>query len=277
MSGSENPKSTDKNTDGDIRLVTPVTLSIGVAWIFFSCVIFGLYATKVGWKISRAPADWGDFGSLFGGVAGTTVALFALMALVQAVRIQRKELEFTKNEIKRISKQMIEQQKESRKQQFESTLQFLLELNRNNIESIRITRPNRKADRVGRTSLKYITRTLSTRDGDDIMKKYKSKYSEFSHHLANYFRILFQIAKFISDESYNIEFHMRIYKAQISEPEVLLLALNGLTENGENFKPLIEDHGLLEHLSEDQRTDIGLPLLKKYNKSAFGSRPLTPP
>jgi hypothetical protein len=182
MSGSENPKSTDKYTDGDIRLVTPVTLSIGAAWIVFSGVIFGLYAAKVGQKISRTPADWGDFGSLFGGVAGTTVALLALVALVQAVRMQRKELGFTKTEIKRISKRMTAQQEESRRQQFESTLQFLLELNRNNIESIRITRPSGKPDRVGRTSLKYITRGLSTIHGDDIMKSYELRYSDFSHH-----------------------------------------------------------------------------------------------
>jgi large-conductance mechanosensitive channel len=82
--------------------ITPVV----IAAAYFSVVlgvIYSLYSNIVPIEnrvfYSKAPADWGVFGDLVGGVLNPLVALFALVMLIKSVQIQRRELAETRKEL----------------------------------------------------------------------------------------------------------------------------------------------------------------------------------
>ncbi|MEP7301938.1 MAG: putative phage abortive infection protein [Caldimonas sp.] len=75
-------------------------------------------------------------------------------------------------------------------------------------------------------------------------------------HFDPYFRMLYEVFKHIAESSLTDRQKIQyanIARGQIGDGTVLLLALNGLTEDGYNFVKFIEGFGLLEHLPADCR------------------------
>ena len=64
------------------------------------------------------------------------------------------------------------------------------------------------------------------------------------------------------------QFYAQLVRAQLSSQEQLLLFYNCLHPVGENFKPLIEEFEMLEHLPKDRLLDEAH--VKLYNPPAFG-------
>lgn len=64
-------------------------------------------------------------------------------------------------------------------------------------------------------------------------------------------------------------FYIKLVRATLSEPELVVLALNGVyhEEGRAYFKPLIERYALLNNLSESARADFDLYNL--YEPEAF--------
>lgn len=257
-----------------IKLLSPTAVAFGAIAILLAVGTIAAYAVAVGGGPSRVPADWGALGSLVGGVGGTVVAALALIALVQAVRIQHSELTLAMQEITSISKKMSDDQEFNQNQQFETTLQFLLGVHTSNISTISISPGDGSKTFTGRAALRRISHDIKPDGDSSIEDSYYKIYNYNDHFLANYFRTLFGIVNYIKEKSHNVDFHIKIMAAQLSEPEVFLLALNGLTQNGTRFKPLIEEFGLLEHLSDEKRRLIGEDTLSRYDTSAGGSHPL---
>lgn len=81
-------------------------------------------------------------------------------------------------------------------------------------------------------------------------------YKKYGYMLGHYYRNLYHIIKFI-DEDKSLETfeekykYIKILRAQLSAPEINLLAWNGLTYHGESFKPLIEKYKLLKNMNFD--------------------------
>lgn len=87
-----------------------------------------------------------------------------------------------------------------------------------------------------------------------------------------YFRLLYQTFKHVAESSLLEHEQIRyanIARGQISEGAVLLLALNGLSEYGYKFIPLIEKFGLLEHLHPRYRQRYEEILRVGYRARAF--------
>jgi len=79
-------------------------------------------------------------------------------------------------------------------------------------------------------------------------------YGKYGYMLGHYFRNLYHIIKFIDENeaitSFSLKYkYVKILRAQLSAPEILLIALNGLTYYGEGFKPLIEKYKLLKNIN----------------------------
>jgi hypothetical protein len=145
-------------------------------------------------------------------------------------------------------------------QRFEDSFFQLLKLQRDSMQSLRITQPNGQeweGSRAFRRAV-HILESYFKDDGLVPMDEYElfsfvvfgfnatcaSDGSDFGH----YFRTLYHLIEFI-DQSFIDEkaYYVGIVRAQLSTDELTLLFYNGLSEQGENFKPLIEKYALLKN------------------------------
>jgi hypothetical protein len=94
----------------------------------FSAAAVTLYALQFSDFGSGKQEHWGQFGDYVGGVLNPFVALFALIMLIVSVRVQRAELEDTREELKRARDVAHRQLFES---QFFGTLRLLISVTAN--------------------------------------------------------------------------------------------------------------------------------------------------
>lgn len=75
-------------------------------------------------------------------------------------------------------------------------------------------------------------------------------YESNSYILGHYFRILYNILKFVDESDLlNKKHYTNIVRSQISTYEHILIFYNGLSENGaEKLKPLIEKYSFLNNM-----------------------------
>lgn len=95
---------------------------------------------------------------------------------------------------------------------------------------------------------------------------YYETYKRYEQHLGHYFRNLYNIIKYIDNsEIENKKVYSSLIRAQLSEFELQLLALNCISSHGQDkFKPLLEKYALLSNLAE--KSPI---IINSYHQSAF--------
>jgi hypothetical protein len=111
-------------------------------------------------------------------------------------------------------------------------------------------------------------------------KAYTAHYrDEIDNQFGNYFRNLYRLIKIIDQYDFKIKdpeqdhqkryFYTSIVRAQFSDYELKWLFLNGLSEFGAKFKPLLEKYALLKNINKH---DDDLKNYFKYyeNKKVFG-------
>jgi hypothetical protein len=77
---------------------------------------------------------------------------------------------------------------------------------------------------------------------------YYATHKEYEDDLGPYFRMLYRIFKYIDRAgAANKEEYAKIVRAELSGSELIIIAINGLTEYGEKFKPLIIKYDLMKH------------------------------
>lgn len=102
---------------------------------------------------------------------------------------------------------------------------------------------------------------------------YVKIYDVHQAHLGPYFRLLYRICRYV-DQAPITEgqklMYMKIARAELSNPELSLMALGVFTPLGRNFKDLIDKYALLKHLS---RRAIGkttfTTITEKFQHTAF--------
>ncbi len=94
--------------------------------------------------------------------------------------------------------------------------------------------------------------------------------------LGHYFRNLFHFIKFVDEyKGFDLSYtqneiqdlkykYIRLTRAQLSDNELILLALNSITEQGEAFIPLIERFKLLKNTNIHKALNFMEGLLEKY-------------
>src|SRR5207249_4987111 len=80
-------------------------------------------------------------------------------------------------------------------------------------------------------------------------------YEKHQEDLAHYFRTLYHIIKLVKFSEVIVKAedkrrYTSLARAQLSAFELALLFYNGISKQGEGFRPWIEEFGLLEHLDE---------------------------
>lgn len=212
------------------------------------------YAGYIAWKslfkqkseqsLTSVPiGELGTFGDFFGGISNPIIGAIGFIVLTFTIRMQ------------------IKQNKETIKQNFESSFFNLLNLQNNIIENLNY---DGETARASFTKFLNENRTILYPNNFSqikvMVKQSKAKvfYSKYNSSnngvFGHYFRNLYRILKMIHDSEYSDaekKKHARILRAQLSMDELTVLFLNclpGVCDKGE-FSELLIQYQILEHVS----------------------------
>lgn len=273
-------KKKDKSFWGKHRISIISALSfVIIAWLLNLFILIGLDKN-----------DRGTFGDMFGGVNALFSGL-AFAGLIYAILLQHAELKATREELAGQREEQKKQNKFIAQQTFENTFfQMLRVLNDivSDMDLITSTTSYKeksiikgcdcfrtfKNDFYENNTANLLYSTMRE-EGQaerllEINKRYLDFFNKRQQDLGHYYRILYNLIKFIDNSSIDDKrLYTNIVRAQLSDAEVFLLFYNCLSKNGsEKFKPLVEKYALLKVINRD--SDLNILYIDLYDKRAFG-------
>lgn len=237
--------------------------------------VAAIIASGFGWNPFGQPWNFqnpGAFGDSFGPL-NTLVATIAAIGAVAAYRAQKDELD-------RVKKAAPRERAEALKRDFETTFFNLIQLFRETVKEVDVADQYNGDPVRGRDALKRILedRIGGTRGNDeDDAAVFLSIYGQFRDDLAYYFRLFYQILKFVDGTAVkNKMLYVRLLRATLSNAEIVLIALNCLHGGGkQKLKPLVEKYSVLHNISAgDARS---WRFVSGFRARAFGDRDLLRP
>lgn len=296
------------NTTLDQKLeeLTPARLFKWLAWLLagaFSTVIsvFAFYLMTFYGGLSNSNTDWGTFGDFFGGTLNPILSFLGLVALLLTIVLQSKELESSSTELRRAAsaqestKRILDEQSATQiKQQFEGTFFALLEQHNKLLERLTTARATSKSSRTDMGLLMQ----LVFADQHSEPQQAKSELESRNSICGNYFRMLYQLLKFIATNhpgskignsflAYDIKntavthqekLYSNIVRSFLDYDTTQLLAVNCYCIDEKDsywkYKLLLERYSFLEHMPFVINGKSN-PLLEKlrhaYEEQAFGN------
>lgn len=263
--------------------IAAITLALWGLNIFFMLLFFGNLQ-----EAGPAGDSFGSITSLFTGFA--FVGLIATLVLQQKelklqrreLRLQRSEVAATRDELAGQKQQMELQNAGLRKQAFERTFFSVLQALHSFINDISGPfRKNGGAPRSGRDQLAYICQQMTAvsisagREASVAASRYEASYTRHADDLGPYFRQIYNLLKFVENSDVeDKKTYTDILRAQLSESELVLIALTCATPRGRNLKDLADRYNLLKHLpskagylSTDQLIDA---MVEKHQEGSEG-------
>ncbi|OAN16361.1 hypothetical protein A3K86_10835 [Photobacterium jeanii] len=175
---------------------------IALVVIAVFCATLIPFFTTFHYGLSNDQSDWGAFGSYFGGVVGSTFAALSFLCLLYTIYLQREELNTAIQALSDSASAQQEQASLIKIQRFEDTFYSLL------------AQHNESLSLLGNKDvLNSYLHNLHTIQQQEVLPDYYLK-SRQEHILKNtelsqYFRILYQLLKYIAQNNPNNE--KRIY------------------------------------------------------------------
>jgi hypothetical protein len=287
---NKKPESTDEFTSLEktiLKFIFPFFLFIGISIIGISIYLF---IHKENLFIFHEPINsdkFSHFGGFVGGIVGCLWSLLSILLFYITLQLQRKELRLQRLDLELTRKELEGQKEElktsntnSNKQLFDSKFFQLLNLHNQILNSIDFTEDSKNIlslknikgifffKELSRRIANYFFSTLpetkkdfgNEKDQQKLLNIYRFCFNGYRSVLGHYFRNLYHIVRII-DESIIIsdsdkEDYMKILRAQLSNYELVLLAYNGISPQGEKFYPLINTYELLKNIDlELNQTD----------------------
>lgn len=278
----------------------------------FAWKLYTLYTATFGSDIAlnTTRADWGVLGDFFGGTLNPIFSFLGLIMLLVTLFQNQTELELSRIELRESSRALKEQASTLDKQRFEDTFFALLNQLNNLLEQL--VAEGVRHDFEGKpTDISSIVAALKRKIIGDNMSSLlpyeaslKAAKTELLRHnplLNQYFRILYQILKFIATNSpstgligsFNADnlagttasttekFYSNIVRSCVPETVYYLLAVNCFTEDSQDtflpYKLLVERYEFFEHMPlripEHQNKALLDNIIAHYKPIAFGSNP----
>ncbi|WP_440959615.1 putative phage abortive infection protein [Oceanicaulis sp. LC35] len=249
----------------------PFALS-AVVFFLALCAPLAIYLTiSFGLPLSINIDDYAAFGGLIAGSIGTGFLALTFFAVLYGIFVQNFEFNAL--------------QREMREQNFERNINSHKETYIQTLTNINVMKPagNGPIIKIGLEAIRF-NNELSLNSSGKLyyeVDMYEKARDKISNGLDHYLRVVFHYFKFLdtkyknetdqqTKEKYRLE--IRLFQSRLSEPELALMALNGLSIHGsERMKPLIEDWGLLENLPETTAAKFRYTTLQEYSASAFGN------
>lgn len=220
---------------------------------------------QIGWNFENS----GQFGDSF----GPLTSVFSAIAAVSAYLAYQSQ----KNQLVEAKKSAHDDRISNERRDFENTFFKMLDFLRSVVRDTDVE--HRDKSRRGVDAFNKILTEhyylIHEKTDTEIEKAYKSVYKSYKNDLGHYFRLCYHILKYIDESSVKDKmFYVRIYRANFSNSEIVLLGLNAAYGSGfEKFRPLIEKYAILHNISaEDARKFL---LLQKFEGTAFGDRSIS--
>jgi hypothetical protein len=222
-------------------------------------------------------SHFGDFNS---GISGSLWTLASVILFYIALRYTKETYTLQKKEFEQSRVTL-------NKQQFETTFFNLLVRNEHIISTLEYKKNDNAlwkgkdliktfaVEMIDNSNFNYTDNDaleIDKLDITDLINYYQTTYEDLHGDIGHYFRNLYHIAKFIDESNLPTaekNIYYRIFRAQLSNYELILLAMNGLTTIGSEFKNLIEKCGLLHNMYEYH--NILKAVKSKYRPEAFMS------
>ena len=255
-------------------------------------------------------ADWGVIGNFFGGTLNPIFSLLGLVMLLVTLFQNQTELELSRVELSKSNQALMQQASTLEKQRFEDTFFALLDqlhrlLERLLSDGIRYDYEGNASTSMGiMESIKAkLLGTNFERISDLEVELPEAKRMLLAHNplLNQYFRILYQILKFIAVSSPNTglvgpfsspnlgnsqssadeKFYSNLVRSFVPENVYYFLAVNCFSETANDqyypYKQLIERYEFLEHMPlvvpEHHNRLLVRQIIDYFESSAFGSNP----
>jgi hypothetical protein len=291
-------------------LITTLFAAAGFAWH-----LFDIYTTGFGSNLSppATRADWGVMGDFFGGTLNPILSFLGLVMLLVTLIQNQKELELSRNELRESTAALAAQATTLERQRFEDTFFSLLDQLNRLLERLLEERvkygpfdgkPSQQDSIVEQLKCNLIGGSYMSFD-DRICKAPDAKVTLLVHDplLNQYFRILYQILKFVAisapgstlsdfavsemratSASMSEKFYSNLVRSFVPENVYYLLAINCYateeTDPYYSYKLLIERYAFLEHMPlrvpEHQNQALVTAIVDSYAPQAFGSNPDRP-
>lgn len=262
-----------------IDTVTRALVGVAIAGGVMFLVVIGLYFYSFAGPLSTSQELWGQFGDYLGGTLNPLFTFLTLLAILFTIVLQARELHFSTTELRHSSQALRSQSHTLQIQQFENAFFQLLHLHnaivneldlreRGNRENV--TSRGRDCFRVFVDRYKvHLKQESDTENIKSLEKAYDTFYRDNQHEVGHYFRLLYNIVKFVDRAAItNKKFYTNLIRAQLSADELTLLFWNCLSQWGrEKFKPLVERYALLKTLPE--RPYFTPRVRSYYNASAY--------
>ncbi len=264
------------------RWVVISLVALGV--ICFWCANGFLLQYLPGIDVAANRLKPGEFGDQFGAINALFSGL-AFAGVFAAIWFQREELALQRQANKDAQRELESQRMVGARREFQTVFFDMLRTLQDTVELVAIQRtikyehfnapafPQPERWRHGRAALRDLSNNLKStiedglaltehnRDDDEsLLNAIDENYAVFyMHHgdvVGHYFRMMYQIARFIDNApaaaGIDKQTYVRILRAQLSQPEMVLLLYNCLSRYGyEKFHPLVEKYDLLQNLEVD--------------------------
>ena len=228
------------------------------------------------WWFADLQENRGTFGDMFG-AANALFSGLAFAGVAYAIMLQRAEVAIAREEL--LSSRAIQKEQERltqiqqdtlNRQMFEGTFFKLLELFVHLVQDLDIRTPESRVIK-GADVFEEILREVMAREGEAApLTLYSEIALRYKPDLGHYFRTLVNMLKFVDNaaisENADVRLYTNLIRAQITDPEATILALQGLTPRGANLKPLLEDYALLKNADMDGAL---AGLVAGYREGAF--------
>lgn len=254
-----------------------------IALILF-LIVMGIYFWNFNNGFSTDKSEWGAFGDFVGGTLNPLFAFLSLFAILYTIKIQTQELEYTREELSatknELEKSRIAQEEQSNslkkqnasieQQTFENTFFKLLEFLETRRNDFKNDEYNSSKAVIGQSyhlfKHRYFYKNTSEKEWDpkyifdencksieQIKEKTQSYYENGGGKLGPYFRVLFNILKFVDNNRLITkinQLYINLLKDQLSEFELLLLFYYCLSDYNQEMSLLVKKYHILEHLEE---------------------------
>ena len=266
--------------------VSQILPFVAIGVFILLCAYYFHQLVKNKWGIDQEKL--GQFGDFVGGILNPLVAMFALIAVVVSVGLQKTVLDETRKELKVTQKIAIDQATTADQQRREQRFFDLLNLYQRTVDSLTHTqRSNSFFSSVSSSKHPPTTNIFHGKAAIDewlsgsllqnfcrygFGEKEGSQYSavanldhlhetwqepEIGNFIDQYFRVIYRILSeaetLLGADHYR---YVKLLRAQLNRNELTLLAFNmWLDEEGVEMKPLADKYGLLKHLPKNKLRD----------------------
>lgn len=257
-------------------------LLILLSLIAFSVAVFfayKMYCMYINNFLSFEPVSeqrdaWGQMGDFFGGMLNPIFSLLGLVFLLVTIVQNQRELNLSRLELKESKEALEDQAITLKKQKFEDTFFSLLDQLNRALEKISEEKSGFATDYITVLTIDYIGKSPGVFPINiSILQGAKDSFIKENQFINQYFRILYQILKFIavkctdtnlkeafsssaikkSDASAEELFYSNIVRAFIIENLHYLMAINCYALNDDDqfmpYKNLLERYRFLEHMN----------------------------